>query len=124
LLFEDASFNQLQKAKNAERYIWRRSTFKEYGNIWTATSDFSGGVCISDVNPQQSDYYWGSVQLVEWLDFDHQKLQGLLYLPEDFDANKKYPLLVYFYEKSSDGLHSHIIPSPSRSTINRAYCTS
>ena len=33
-------------------------------------------------------------------------------------------MLVYFYERSSDGLHQHAIPSPSRSTINRAYCTS
>lgn len=124
LKFEDAAFSQLQKAKNAERYVWRRSTFNEYSNLWTGNADLDAEVCISDANPQQSNYYWGSVQLVEWLDFDHQKLQGLLYLPEDFDPNKKYPLLVYFYEKSSDGLHSHIIPAPSRSTINRVYCTS
>ncbi|MEE4177585.1 MAG: prolyl oligopeptidase family serine peptidase [Bacteroides sp.] len=124
LKFEDAAFSQLQKAKNAERYIWRRSTFNEYSNLWTGDANLSSEVRISDANPQQDGYYWGSVQLVDWLDFDHQKLQGLLYLPEDFDPNKKYPLLVYFYEKSSDGLHSHIIPAPSRSTINRPYCTS
>lgn len=124
LLFEDAAFNQIQKAKDAERFVWRRSTFNEFSDIWTGNSDMTGAVRISDANPQQKDYYWGNVQLVDWLDFDHQKLQGLLYLPEDFDPNKKYPLLVYFYEKSSDGLYQHIIPSPSRSTINRPYCTS
>ena len=33
-------------------------------------------------------------------------------------------MLIYFYEKSSKGIHSHRIPSPSRSTINIPWCTS
>ena len=124
LLMQDAFFSQIQKANDAERFIWRRSTFNEFADIWTGAPDLSGAVKISEANPQQRDYYWGSVKLVEWLDFENKKLQGLLYLPEDFDPGKKYPMLVYFYERSSDGLHQHAIPSPSRSTINRAYCTS
>jgi dienelactone hydrolase len=124
LIMEDAFFSQLQKASGAERYIWRRSTFNEFSDLWTGASDFSGAVKISEANPQQKDYYWGSVQLVDWLDFDNQKLQGLLYLPENFDPTQKYPMLIYFYERSSDGLHQYTVPAPSRSTINRAYCTS
>jgi dienelactone hydrolase len=124
LIMEDAFFSQLQKASGAERYIWRRSTFNEFSDLWTGAPDFSGAVKISEANPQQKDYYWGSVQLVDWLDFDNQKLQGLLYLPEKFDLTQKYPMLIYFYERSSDGLHQYTVPAPSRSTINRPYCTS
>lgn len=124
LIMEDAFFSQLQKALGAERYVWRRSTFNEFSDLWTGAPDFSGAVKISEANPQQKDYFWGSVQLVDWLDFDNQKLQGLLYLPEDFDPNQKYPMLIYFYERSSDGLHQYTVPAPSRSTINRAYCNS
>jgi dipeptidyl aminopeptidase/acylaminoacyl peptidase len=48
----------------------------------------------------------------------------LLYKPENFDNNRKYPMIVYFYEKNSDNLNSHWIPSPSRSIINPAlYCS-
>lgn len=33
-------------------------------------------------------------------------------------------MIVYFYERSSDGLYRHRIPSPSRSIINPSYCVS
>ena len=124
LIIEDALFSQLQKASGADRLVWRRSTFNDFSDLYTGTPDFKDIVKISDANPQQNEFYWGIAKLVEWLDFENKKLQGLMYLPEDFDQTKKYPMLVYFYERSSDGLHQHAIPSPSRSTINRAYCTS
>ena len=41
-----------------------------------------------------------------------------MYLPEDFDSSKSYPLLVYYYELSSDRLHYYFAPKPSASTIN------
>nr|HPI46038.1 hypothetical protein [Tenuifilaceae bacterium] len=44
-------------------------------------------------------------------------VQGLLYKPENFDPNKKYPMLVYFYETHTDELHSHYEPKPGRSVI-------
>ena len=58
------------------------------------------------------------------MSFDGQKLQGLLYKPENFDPSKKYPMIAYFYERSSDGLHNYSAPAPSASTINRTYAVS
>jgi dipeptidyl aminopeptidase/acylaminoacyl peptidase len=121
---EDASLSGLQKAKDADRFIFRKSTYNDFPDLWTSDSDMSEAVKISDANPQQDDYYWGRVQVVEWQNFQNETLEGLLYLPEDMDESKTYPMLVYFYERSSQGLHQHFIPSPSRSTINRSYCTS
>ncbi len=124
LMVEDARFMQLQKAKNDDTFIWRKSTYTEYPDLWISDMEFNDARKLTTTNPRQDEYLWGSVSLVEWLDFANDTLQGLLYLPEDFDPEQKYPLIVYFYERSSDGLHSHFIPSPSRSTINRSYCTS
>ncbi|MFP4064192.1 MAG: alpha/beta hydrolase family protein [Bacteroidales bacterium] len=125
LVMEDAFFSGLTKAEDADRVLWRRSTFKEYPDLWVSDMDFSNANKLSEANPQQSEYYWGSVELVEWESFnDNEPLQGLLYLPEDFDENKEYPMLVYFYDRSSDGMHRYFTPSPSRSTINRSYCVS
>jgi len=125
LVMEDALYSGLQKASDAGRFLWRRSTFTEYSDLYTSALDFSGTARLSEANPQQSEFYWGSVKLVEWNSFNHNEpLQGLLYLPEDFDENKKYPMLVYFYERQSHTKHQHYIPSPSRSTINRSYCVS
>lgn len=40
-------------------------------------------------------------------------LQGVLIKPPDFDPAKKYPLMVYIYERLSQTLHSFTDPAPS-----------
>lgn len=124
LIMEDAAFMQLQKAKEEDLFAWRRSTFTQYPDLYTSNTDFTEVEKISSANPWQDEYLWGSVELVEWQDFNNDTLQGLLYRPENFDPEKKYPMIVYFYERSSQNLHRHNIPSPSRSIINPAFCTS
>lgn len=124
LIMEDAAFMQLQKAKEEDLFVWRRSTFRKYADLYVSKPDFTDTNKISSANPWQEEYLWGSVELVEWQDFSNDTLQGLLYRPENFDPEKKYPMIVYFYERSSQNLHRHNIPSPSRSIINPAFCTS
>jgi dipeptidyl aminopeptidase/acylaminoacyl peptidase len=121
---QDAHFSGLQKARDKNVLVWRRSTFKDFPDLWTSKMDFSEERKVSSANAFQEEYLWGSVSLVEWRDFNNKSLQGLLYLPEDFDPRKKYPMIVYFYEKTSNTMHRHTIPTPSRSTINAPYCTS
>ena len=72
---------------------------------------------ITDVNPQQKDYNWSTVELVKWTAYDGQELQGLLYKPEDYDSTKKYPLIVYYYETSSEDIHRYSAPRPTASII-------
>ena len=51
-------------------------------------------------------------------------MKGLLYKPENFDPAKKYPMIVYYYERYSDKLNTHYVPNPSRSTVNFPYYNS
>jgi dipeptidyl aminopeptidase/acylaminoacyl peptidase len=44
--------------------------------------------------------------------------------PDGFEPTRKYPLIVNFYERSSQKLHEHIAPAPGRSTINYSYYAS
>jgi dienelactone hydrolase len=113
-----------RKAKNANVMLWAKSTFQMFPDLWTSNMDFTDAKRISDVNPQQKDYLWGTAELVSWTAFDGQKLNGLLYKPENFDPSKKYPLLVYYYERNSDNLYAHSTPRPSRSIINTSFCVS
>ncbi len=124
IIMDDALFYQPAKAADAAVIAWRKSTFEEFPDVWVSDLGFNNVRKISNANPQQEEYLWGSVKLVEWMSFANDSLQGLLYLPEDFDAGKKYPMIVYFYERLSDRLHNHYIPTPSRSTINISYCVS
>ncbi|MFC7668357.1 alpha/beta hydrolase family protein [Hymenobacter humi] len=45
---------------------------------------------------------------------------GVLYKPENFDPAKKYPMVVYFYEKLSDGLYKYTAPAPTPSRLDIA----
>lgn len=114
----DMSLGNLTKAKNTDDVIYSRQTFEEYPNVWASTLSFANSVKLSEANPQQKEYNWGTAELVEWRSNDGEPLQGILVKPENFEYGKKYPMVVYFYERSSDGLHSYRTPAPSASTIN------
>ena len=45
-------------------------------------------------------------------------MEGLLFKPANFDPNKKYPMIVNFYERSSEGMHNFRTPQHNRSTID------
>ncbi len=124
LVWEEASYTQLKKAKEDDQFLWRKGTFTVYPDLWTSTTTFSNRQRLSDANPQQDEYRWGTNELVEWVSFNNDTLQGIMYYPENLDKSEKHPMIVYFYERSSDGLYRHRIPSPSRSIINPSYCVS
>jgi dipeptidyl aminopeptidase/acylaminoacyl peptidase len=112
------------KAKQADNLIFTKQNFQNFPDLYTSDLSFQNVVKISEANPQQKEYAWGTVELVNWKALDNTPLEGLLYKPENFDATKKYPMMVYFYEKNADNLHSYYSPSPIRSYINYSYFTS
>ncbi len=112
------------KSLNSDKVIFRRSSFKQYPDLLLSTINFKNPIQISHTNPQQSEYLWGSVKLVHWKAFDGENLEGLLYKPEGFDSTKRYPVIVYFYERYSNDIHRHYIPKPSHSIINFSEYTS
>jgi hypothetical protein len=116
ILMGDRNYNGLQKARNAEQYLLTQSTYREFPDLYTGTSIASTSK-ISNANPQDAQYPRGTVELVSWLNGDGIPLRGLLYKPENFDASKQYPMVVYFYEKLTDGLHSYVAPT-GRNVVN------
>lgn len=118
------AYGSFTKAKDADKMIFTKGDYVNYPELYVASSKLVDPVKISETNPQQKDFNWGTNELVEWRSFDGQMLQGILYKPENFDPNKKYPMIAYFYERSSDGIHRYTPPAPSASTINRTYAVS
>ena len=114
----------LTKAKDANKVYYTKETFTQFPDLLVSDLNFKKEVRISDANPQQSEYNWGTAELVKWTSLDGKELTGMLYKPENFDPNKKYPMLVNFYEKSSDRIFGHRAPSWGRSTINYSFYVS
>ncbi|HNW71250.1 MAG TPA: prolyl oligopeptidase family serine peptidase [Bacteroidales bacterium] len=124
LIFDNYQMNFISKAKKSDKVIFSKQSFTQYPDVLYTNMNFSAPVKVSNTNPQQNDYYWGSVEMVNWTSTSGIKLEGLLYKPENFNPAKKYPVIVYFYERYSDQINQHWIPSPSRSIINPAiYCS-
>ncbi|GAA4466480.1 prolyl oligopeptidase family serine peptidase [Nibrella saemangeumensis] len=114
----------LAKAKNASTLTFYRGNFREPVNLYATDTTLATPVQLTRVNPQQDSIRWGSVELVNWMGNNGVQLEGLLYKPEDFDPKKKYPMLVYYYERNNQTLNDYRAPAPSRSTINIPYCIS
>lgn len=124
LIWEDKKFNTPKKAKDADILMWRKESFVDYPELYVSTTYFKEISKITTTNPQQKDFNWGTAELISWQTYDGDSLQGVFYKPENFDPLKKYPMLVYFYERRSDNLHKHVVPAPIRSVINFTYYAS
>jgi dipeptidyl aminopeptidase/acylaminoacyl peptidase len=117
-LVTDHRYGSLSKARNSDTYLFTRESYTEFPDLQTAASDFTNVEKVTDANPQQQKYAWGSVETVSWTSLEDIPLEGLLYKPENFDPKKKYPMIVYYYERNSDNLHTHWEPEPLRSIIH------
>ncbi|HWC99744.1 MAG TPA: prolyl oligopeptidase family serine peptidase [Candidatus Sulfopaludibacter sp.] len=123
LLWDDAGFTQLVKAKKADTYLYTRETTKEFPNYYVTDASLAHGQKVTDANPQQKDFLWSSgVRLVDYNSTRGEKLQGALWLPANYEAGKKYPMLVYIYEKLSQAAYDY--PQPTYNGFNIAHYTS
>ena len=116
--------SRLTKAKKADTYIYMQESFYDSPNLYIAKSEDWKPKQISETNPQQKNYKWGSVDLISWKSYTGKDLEGLMYYPEDFDSTKKYPVIIYFYEIYSERMNKYYHPSPSRSIVNFTYLAS
>lgn len=113
----DHNYAGVKRAKNSETILYQRHSNADYPDAFVSLKPGSPDRQISWTNPQQSEYNWSTVELIDWKSYEGIPLQGLVYKPENFDPNKEYPLLVYFYELYSDELHNHYAPKPTASII-------
>ena len=122
LVFGDRNYGMPQKARKAGQFLLTQQTVREFPDLYTGPT-LDAVTRISDANPQQGEYRWPTVELVRWTSAYGIPLNGLLYKPEDFDASKQYPMIVYYYERLSDGLHNYNAPA-GRNVINPTVYTS
>lgn len=108
----------IEKAEKSDVVLFRKMNFNVYPDLEKTDITFSSFERISDINPQQKDYNWGTVEMVSWTSFKGEELRGLLYKPEDFDSTKSYPMIVYFYEKYTEDLHVYYAPKPTASIVH------
>lgn len=114
LFFDDAKVFAM-RARDVDTWVFTKQTVQQFPDYWMADARFANPVRLTDANPQQKDYAWSSgARLVNYVSDKGDSLQGALYLPANYEPGKKYPTVVYIYEKLSQGLHQYAVPNETR----------
>jgi len=117
------NYRVLGKAQDADVLMVTATTFKDQPDIYVTDSSFRAMKKVTDANPQQAHLLWGTNELIHYRNADGVPLEATLYKPENFDPSKKYPMLIYIYERLTQNLNNFVRPAPGTS-INISYYVS
>ncbi len=110
------------KAKDASVYSFSTENYQQSPNIKVSmgidSSSILKGINLYQPNLQQANYIWGTAELFKWKAYTGKETEGILYKPENFDPAKKYPMIVYFYERNAGTLYNYQAPAPTPSRLN------
>lgn len=123
LVMGGREYGRPTKAKRGDTLVFTISTFNDVPDYYAADSSFREVRRVTDINPRKREFNWGKAELVNYKSSDGAELAGMLIKPEDFDPQKKYPMIVYIYERLSDDLHKFVLPKAGTS-INPTYYAS
>jgi hypothetical protein len=123
LRWDDAHYQAMEKAKNADVFLYTRENEQDFPNFYVTDAKLENGQRVTDANPQQKNLLWSKgVRLVDYTSDKGAKLQAALYLPANYEPGKSYPTIVYIYEKLSDQANHY--PEPTFNGFNTAFYTS
>jgi dienelactone hydrolase len=110
------------KAKYANIHLLFRSDAEHYPNLFV-TKDFTHFDQLTDIAPHKQ-YNWYKTELIHWKMKKRQTGLGIVFKPENFDSNKRYPVIFYYYEKSSDAFNMFIQPELNNGAMNIPFMVS
>jgi len=127
LLWDDAGFGGLAKAKKADVFVYTRDTYKDSPDYYASDAALGGWPRLTEANPQQKDFLWSSGAILLDYKMDpasgmDKPLQAALFLPAGYEKGRRYPTIVYYYEKMSQQLNRYA--QPSANGFNKSVYTS
>jgi len=115
LVWLDKSVGGLAKAEKADVFAYTAQAADDSPDMFIGGPDLANASAATATNPFLAKYAWGRTELVSFTVQPKGKpkmtLQGSLTYPANYEPGRKYPMVVYLYEKLSDGLHRFTVPS-------------
>ena len=93
-------YNFVAKPENSDRIFYSREKYDVYPNVWVADGiTFDDTQRITDLHLNLHEKYnWGTAELIEWQGMDDgQTIRGAVIKPDNYNPEKKYPVLIYYY---------------------------
>jgi hypothetical protein len=121
IMFEEAAYGALSKAKDAPVYLYTRQTYRQPPEFYATDASFAPGAKLTDLAAQVKPFRWTSgTILVNYAGYGGVRLQGALHLPPDYVKGRQYPTIVEFYEKMSQNAYTFIRPAVESDGFNIA----
>ncbi|HMD33824.1 MAG TPA: S9 family peptidase, partial [Vicinamibacterales bacterium] len=83
--------------RDGSKIAYLSSDATAMSEVFTAGSGFTDARKLTDFNAQTRNWAASTLDVVSWKSQDGAAIEGVLHKPADFDAAKKYPLLVVIH---------------------------
>lgn len=110
LAFGDSAIDGAVRSAGGHHYLIREQRFDRSPTI-SVVSTVGKQRVVATSNRHQQNYLWGSSEMIAYKDAGGNRLNGALFYPAGYDARKRYPLVVWIYEKQSRDIHQYVNPS-------------
>jgi hypothetical protein len=120
---EDKKFTFVAKASESDAILYKREAYDEFPNLWVATdASFTAVKQHTQLHMDLKERWnWGTAELVEWLSTDGTYMQGVVIKPDNYDPNKRYPIMTYYYRFFTDRLHDFNEPKTNHRPVFAQY---
>ena len=115
LVWLDRNVSRITKAEDADVFSYVVQAFDDSPDWFVGGARLGDAKQLTKTNTFQADYAWGKAELLDYQNTSGKDLQAALYYPANYEPGRKYPMLVYFYEITSNTLHNY--QSPSERTV-------
>jgi dipeptidyl aminopeptidase/acylaminoacyl peptidase len=123
LAWGDRDHRYVGRALDADVLLVTAARFDTFPDVHTTDSSFGRLAKVTDGGAQLAPFAWGRAELLSFTNADGRPLRAALFKPANFDPSRKYPLLVYIYERLSQTVHAFVPPAPSQN-VNLSFYTS
>lgn len=107
LMQGEYKLNVLGRSKDADTIVFSKERFDLFPDLYTASYNApQNAVKQTDLDKQRQAFNWSKSELVHWTNGDGKPLDGVLIKPVNYQAGKRYPVLVYYYRFMTDRLHA------------------
>lgn len=108
--------SQFVVSEKNDAYAYVEENFNAPPRIMIKENRNSKEKILFQSNTQHFKYNWGTSRLITYANSKGTVLNGVLCYPADYPADKKYPMVVYVYEKLSKELYNYVNPSQNNET--------
>lgn len=107
---------KIQKARNSNAFLLKLEKATESSNYFF-TTNFRSIHQLSNNCPEKR-YKWIKSEIITYNDSRGNLCEAILYKPEDFKPEKKYPVIFNYYLDETNTLNEYISPIPKANGIN------